>query len=90
MQHELKCWPQYFEAMLTGQKTFEYRKNDRDFSIGDTLHLREYGPRDRERDDLGTDYTNRNMRVLVQSVWVQIPGLPQDYCIMQTQLLEYW
>ena len=35
MVHELKCWPEYFEAVISGAKTFEVRKNDRDFAVRD-------------------------------------------------------
>lgn len=34
MQHDLKCYPDYFEALHDGSKTFEYRYNDRDFKYG--------------------------------------------------------
>lgn len=42
--HSLKTLPVYFAAVLRGDKTFEVRKNDRDFQTGDTLILREYDP----------------------------------------------
>ena len=41
-QHELKIWPEYFDDVESGEKTFEVRKNDRDFKVGDILLLREY------------------------------------------------
>lgn len=40
--HELKILPNYFKAVVSGEKTFELRKNDRKFEVGDTLVLKEY------------------------------------------------
>ena len=40
--HHLKTWPQFFEKVASGEKTFEIRKNDRDFKVGDVLVLREF------------------------------------------------
>ena len=42
MTHYLKIKPSYFESISSGQKTFEFRKNDRDYHIGDELILAEY------------------------------------------------
>lgn len=42
MQHELKIWPEYFDDVESGRKTFEVRKLDRLFGVGDTLLLREW------------------------------------------------
>lgn len=42
--HELKIWPEFFEAVISGRKTFEVRKNDRFFCFGDTVVLREFVP----------------------------------------------
>lgn len=44
MNHELKIWPQYFHYVANGSKTFEVRKNDRGFSFGDTVLLKEWDP----------------------------------------------
>lgn len=44
MRHELKTWPIFYNAILDGTKTFECRKNDRDFKVGDTLVLKEFDP----------------------------------------------
>jgi hypothetical protein len=41
-EHRLKTWPQFFRAIKSGTKTFEVRKNDRDYHVGDTLVLLEY------------------------------------------------
>lgn len=50
MTHELKTNPLYFEAVRNGTKTFEVRRNDRGFKVGDRLLLREY---DRIREEYG-------------------------------------
>lgn len=42
--HVLKTWPEYFEAVRSGRKRFEYRRDDRGFAEGDVLVLREYNP----------------------------------------------
>ncbi len=45
--HVLKTWPEFFEPLLSGKKTFEVRKNDRDFQVGDALSLLEWEPESR-------------------------------------------
>ncbi|ELT8920266.1 DUF3850 domain-containing protein [Enterococcus faecalis] len=40
--HELKILPEYFEAVVSGDKRFEIRKNDRKYEVGDILELNEY------------------------------------------------
>ena len=42
MRHELKILPQYFQAIWNGIKTFELRKDDRNYQCGDELVLREW------------------------------------------------
>lgn len=44
MIHELKTWPEFYDHLENGRKNFEYRRNDRGFREGDTLHLREWEP----------------------------------------------
>ena len=42
--HTLKTWPEQFQAVCRGEKTFEWRKDDRGFEEGDTLVLAEWDP----------------------------------------------
>lgn len=42
--HELKTWPRYYRQVERGDKTFEVRRDDRWFCVGDTLVLHEYDP----------------------------------------------
>lgn len=39
--HDLKIYPEFFSAVCAGVKRAELRKNDRDYRVGDTLHLME-------------------------------------------------
>lgn len=48
--HELKIWPQFFEAVKSGVKTFELRVNDREFQTGDMVRLVEWDPEMRVTD----------------------------------------
>lgn len=56
--HVLKTWPEFFEAVLDGRKTFEIRKNDRDYHEGDSLVLQEWDPKDQK-------YTGRRVEARV-------------------------
>lgn len=40
--HELKILPKYFNDVWDGVKTFELRKDDRDYKVGDYLRLLEF------------------------------------------------
>lgn len=59
--HVLKTWTAYFEAVADGRKTFEIRKNDRNYQVGDTLILRDWDPNEGE-------YTGRRIEVEVTYV----------------------
>lgn len=56
MIHALKTLPEYFGAVRKGDKTFELRKNDRNFKVGDYLALNEWD---------GKKYTGRSQLVKV-------------------------
>jgi hypothetical protein len=46
-EHKLKSWPESFNAIRSGAKAHELRRNDRGFQVGDALILREYDPKTR-------------------------------------------
>ena len=84
MIHMLKIKPEYYDAVLSGDKKFEIRYNDRDFHVGDILRLKEWD---------GEDYTGREIDALVRYILKDFDaGLKDGYCIMSididTMLLE--
>ena len=44
MLHTLKIHPEYFAPVKSGAKTFEIRKADRNYKVGDSIMLEEYDP----------------------------------------------
>lgn len=58
MKHKLKVQPQYFKALWCGDKTFEIRKNDRNFEERDEVVLQEI-------EWAGHDYTGREIEGLI-------------------------
>jgi hypothetical protein len=67
MEHDLKCWPEFFAVILSGDKTFELRKDDRFYSSGDTLLLREYDPKT-------LSYSGREIKKYVPHLLRHKPG----------------
>jgi hypothetical protein len=43
-EHKLKCWTTYFDAVESGEKNFEIRRDDRGFQKGDVLVLQKWNP----------------------------------------------
>ena len=84
MMHELKCWPTPFEAVESGKKTHEVRKNDRPYKVGDLLRLREYTNRVcKAPDEPEWYYTGRELTVQVTYITEEGSfGLPPDVCVM--------
>ncbi len=45
MHHTVKSWPWFFQPMLEGKKKHDMRSKDREYSVGDTITLLEFDPR---------------------------------------------
>lgn len=72
--HKLKCWPQYFEMLYV--KPFELRLDDRDYKVGDVLHLQEWEPTDQQ-------YTGREcLRDVIYILPQGSPGLAPGYVVL--------
>ena len=75
MTHELKIWPEYFQAVWDGRKTFEIRKKDRDYQVGDYLKLLEFDP-DKQ------DYTGSGLLVRVTYILEDPEFVKDGYVVM--------
>ena len=85
MLHTLRTDPIPFQAMWDGIKTFELRKNDRGFKVGDTLCLIEH-QRDGSK-NLGN--TGRVMNATVQYILENCYGLEDTgLCIMAITITQ--
>lgn len=77
--HHIKLGASFFGEVERGEKTFELRKNDRDYKKGDILEMMEF------KDGKNT---GRTVRVLVTYILTEFAGLEEGYCIMATCLLN--
>ena len=67
-KHQLKIDPAYFEALIRGEKPFEFRKNDRNFCEGDTVDLLECSVKD-DGYRCSEHYTGRSCTVIITRVY---------------------
>lgn len=79
---EKKILPGYFKAVVTGRKTFELRKDDADYQVGDILVLHEYD---------GEKYTGRKCTRVITHILRQAEryGLMHGYCILSIQPVNW-
>lgn len=78
--HELKTINPYFMQVWEGNKTFEVRKNDRDFKVGDILHLRWYLPESNE-------YMLRNILCYVSYILDDPLYVKEGYVILAFRII---
>lgn len=78
--HELKCWPEFFQATYSGLKNFEVRNNDRNFAVGDIVRLEEWSP---DRGYTGR-YLIRNIRYVLTSEMIDTkePAIFPGYVVL--------
>lgn len=72
MLHELKLTQPYFDDVAKGDKSFEVRRFDRPFKVGDYLALNEY---------VDEEYTGRFMVAKIKYVF-RMEKISGNYCIL--------
>ena len=78
MIHDLKILPEWFNAVVSGVKTFEIRKDDRNYQPRDVLLLREWD---------GKAYTGRTCKADVTMV-LRGEYCREGYCTMSIRVLN--
>lgn len=85
--HDIKILPHYFEDVLKHIKTFELRKDDQNYQVGDIVNLHEFD---------GQNYTGQIATIQISYVLRNVSkyGLQDGYCIftwkevLSTELLS--
>lgn len=87
MNHNLKCHPKPFLDLWSGDKKAEVRKDDRGFSVGDELTIKEWVPCSRP-EELGYigEYTGREIRAQVTHIQRDY-GLPDGLVVLSLAVL---
>ena len=74
--HELKIAPEYFEKVLSKEKTFEFRYNDRNYQVGDILNLKEY---------YNQKYTDQSISVKITYILENFEGLKENFVVLSIE-----
>jgi hypothetical protein len=76
-EHELKIWPNFFNDIVSGRRTFDVRRDDRNFKPGDTIMFKEWEPKERGKQD-APYYTGRTHRMRISYILDPRPGRDPD------------
>lgn len=73
-----KCLPEYYQEVRKQKKTFEIRKDDSDYEVGDILELHEWN---------GQEYTGHKITREITYILRNCPeyGLAEGFCILAIQ-----
>lgn len=79
MTHELKIYPKYLEEVIKENKTFECRRNDRGFQVGDIVILKEWD---------NITYSGREAEVIIKYILDDsFTGVLPGYVVFSFDLL---
>ncbi len=74
--HELKCQTKYYGAILLSHKTFDVRKNDRNFKVGEYITLKEW---DNEKNEFTGNSLSRRINYILPGGQF---GIEKGYCVL--------
>ena len=76
--HKLKIAPEPLHAVIKGLKPFEYRKNDRDFQVGDMVILAEW--------EKGAFTGFEVCQIITYILHGGQYGIPENYCMFSFEV----
>lgn len=87
--HELKIKHEYLIEVDRGRKTFELRKNDRDYQVGDLIHFIDIKQSNSDNCDCDI-YINEDALYKITYILKNVEeyGLDKDYCILGIKKLK--
>ena len=83
MIHELKTWSEFMIDVATGKKPFEVRKNDRNYTVEDTLLLRAW---DKERNQYTGYYIDAEITYVLHGGQF---GIEEGYVVLGIKIINY-
>ena len=75
--HQIRLAAMYYDDVASGKKSFELRKNDRGYKVGDTLEMQEF------KDGR---FMGRIIRAKIVYMLEDYTGLEDGYCILGTEV----
>lgn len=79
--HNLKIQKEFFEDVKSGEKSFELRKDDRNYRLGDVINLTEV-------DATSAEETGRTALVEIIYKLDKFDGLYPGYCILGVRTID--
>ena len=80
--HKLKTVQPFFDEVSKRNKTFELRRNDRDFKVGDEIYLQEY-------DMMHNSFSGKEVRIEITYILTDRAGLDDDFCIFSFRIMQF-
>lgn len=74
MKHYIKCWTEFFDQVIAGNKPWELRVNDRNYCVGDEVVLQDFNNETKT-------YTGREYESVIDFVLKKSPWLLDGHCI---------
>jgi len=82
VKHTIKLSDKYYQRVISGQKTFEIRKNDRDYQVGDTLLMFDPDVNLDMYSDMPSNYIHAKI------VYMTTEFQQEGYCVLGIEIIN--